>query len=100
MTRQTAAQLFRVSVVCVAAALLVAEPAWAQSLDPLENLADFVVGFLTGGFARSVAIIAVAAMGYLGWVGRLRWAIAGSVIVGIALVFGAAAIVDAIRGAV
>jgi len=67
---------------------------------PLENLADFVVEFLTGPFARSVAIIAVAILGYLGLTGRLRWGIAGSIIVGIALIFGAATLVDAITSSV
>ena len=77
------------------------EPAFAASeLEPMQNLAQFVVDFLTGGFARSVAIIAVAVVGYLGLTGRLRWAVAGSVIIGIALVFGAAVIVDAIEDAV
>ena len=82
------------------ASALLAEPALAQELAPLENLADFIVDFLTGAFARSVAIIAVAALGYLGLTGRLRWAIAGSIIAGIALIFGAVTIVDAISGSV
>ena len=72
----------------------------AQELAPLENVVDFLVNFLTGAFARSVAIIAVAVLGYLGLSGRLRWGIAGSVIAGIALIFGAATIVDAVSGAV
>jgi len=72
----------------------------AQELAPLENVVDFLVNFLTGAFARSVAIIAVAVMGYLGLTGRLRWGVAGAVIVGIALIFGAATIVDAISGSV
>lgn len=81
--------------------LLMTQSGWAQGqLEPLENLADFVVDFLTGAFARSVAIIAVAVLGYLGLTGRLRWAIAGSVIAGIALIFGAATIVDAISGSI
>ena len=80
--------------------LLLTEPALAQELAPLENVVDFFVNFLTGAFARSVAIIAVAVLGFLGLTGRLRWAIAGSVILGIALIFGAATIVDAISGSV
>ena len=80
--------------------LLLTEPALAQELAPLENVVDFFVDFLTGAFARSVAIIAVAVLGFLGLTGRLRWAIAGSVILGIALIFGAATIVDAISGSV
>ena len=81
-------------------AFVLAHPALAQELAPLENIADFIVNFLTGAFARSVAIIAVAVLGFLGLTGRLRWGIAGSVIGGIALIFGAATIVDAVSGAV
>ncbi len=80
--------------------LALSNPALAQELAPLENLADFIVDFLTGAFARSVAIIAVAVLGYLGLTGRLRWGVAGSVIAGIAIIFGAATIVDAISGSV
>ena len=81
-------------------AVFTIEPALARDLAPLENVVDFLVKFLTGAFARSVAIIAVAVLGYLGLSGRLRWAIAGSVSVGIALIFGATSIVDALSGAV
>lgn len=81
-------------------AYFVSTPVIAQELAPLENVVDFLVNFLTGAFARSVAIIAVAVMGYLGLTGRLRWGVAGAVIVGIALIFGAATIVDAISGSV
>ncbi len=80
--------------------LAISNPALAQELAPLENIADFIVDFLTGAFARSVAIIAVAVLGYLGLTGRLRWGVAGSVIAGIAIIFGAATIVDAISGSV
>ena len=102
MNRQQslAAVLAKPALLAFALTVLVVEPALAQGLEPLENLADFVVQFLTGAFARSVAIIAVAVLGYLGLTGRLRWSIAGSIIAGIALIFGAATIVDAVSGSV
>lgn len=90
----------RVIVLTVLATFFLVQPAHAQELAPLENVVDFLVNFLTGAFARSIAIIAVAVLGYLGLTGRLRWGIAGSVILGIALIFGAATIVDAISGSV
>ena len=92
--------LARVVALTFLAIIFTVEPAAAQELAPLENVVDFLVNFLTGAFARSVAIIAVAVLGYLGLTGRLRWGVAGSVIVGIALIFGAATIVDAVSGAV
>ena len=100
-TEQTPGFWARPALLAFAIAALAIEPAFAQGdLEPLENLADFVVGFLTGTFARSVAIIAVAVLGYMGLTGRLRWGIAGGIIAGIALIFGAATIVDAISGSV
>ena len=100
MIRKTQEPLARTALLAISAFLLFAEPAWAQELAPLENFADFIVNFLTGNFARSAAIVAVAILGYLGFTGRLRWAIALSVGLGIILIFGAASIVDAISGAV
>ena len=92
--------LSKVVLFDVLATLFFTQSASAQELAPLENVVDFLVNFLTGAFARSIAIIAVAVLGYLGLTGRLRWGIAGSVILGIALIFGAATIVDAISGSV
>jgi len=100
MRKRSLSALVQGSALSLLLTVLLVEPALAQSLEPLENLADFFVNFLTGNIARSAAIIAVAVLGYLGMSGRLRWAIAGSVVVGIALIFGAAAIVDAIQGSV
>ena len=76
-------------------------PALAQSSDlaPITNLSDFILDFLTGAFARSVAGIAVVALGLLAKVGRLKWQYAGSVIFGIALVFGGATIADQLANA-
>ena len=80
------------------AGLLLPAPAWAQSLAPVESVADLFVNFLTGTFARSVAIIGLAVCGLLAMAGRLPWGAALAVIGGIILVFGAATIVDEIRG--
>lgn len=100
MTIKKRGPLARAALLAFCTTLLFVEPASAQELAPLENIADFLVSFLTGAFARSVAIIAVAVLGYLGLTGRLRWGVAGSVIAGIAIIFGAATIVDAISGSV
>ena len=56
------------------------------------------VDFLTGGFARSMAIIGLAVCGFMAMMGRLPWGAALAVIGGIILVFGAAALVDEISG--
>ena len=58
-----------------------------------------LLNFLTGTFARTVAVIAVAALGFAALTGRLRWIWVGSIIGGIILIFGGAAIVDTFTAA-
>ena len=66
----------------------------------LTSFLQALEALLTGTWARIVAIIAVVFLGF-GWMtGRISWAIAGSIIGGIILVFGAAAIVDSINGSI
>lgn len=80
------------------------EAALAQNNGPIFGTADNIVtnilNFLTGGFARIVAIIAVVILGFMWMSGRLEMKKALSVIGGIVLVFAAAALVDGIAGAV
>ncbi|MBX2834975.1 MAG: TrbC/VirB2 family protein [Micavibrio sp.] len=89
---------FHGAVLC---ALVISSPALAQSADlaPITNLSDFILDFLTGPFARSIAGIAVVALGIMAKAGRLKWQYAGSVIFGIALVFGGATIADQLANA-
>jgi type IV secretion system protein VirB2 len=83
---------------------MIASPALAQTgggnFAPVDNALNFVVQALQGTIARSAAIIAVVALGYLAIVGRISWFLAVSVVLGIALIFGAASIVDAVKGSV
>ena len=54
-------------------AAILAEPALAQNLDPLENMLQVVVDGLTGPIGRLLAILAVVAAGYMMFTGRLNW---------------------------
>ena len=87
-----------VSLACACVVLLIPDRAWAQALDPVQGVADMFVDFLTGTFARSMAIIGLAVCGFMAMMGRLPWAAGIAVIGGIILVFGAAALVDEISG--
>lgn len=71
--------------------------AFAQDAAPIEGVLDWLVGVLQGAIARSIAIIAVCFLGFMAMTGRLAWPLAGSIIIGIAFVFGASTLVDAIR---
>ena len=86
-----------VMMMAVCFAATVPEIALAAPWDgPLQNLIDL----LTGTTARLVAILALIVLGLMAMTGRMSWAIAGSIIGGIVLVFGAAWIADNFIGAV
>jgi type IV secretion system protein VirB2 len=71
--------------------------AYAQSAAPIEGVLEWFVGVLQGSIARSFAIIAVCFLGFMAMTGRLAWMMAFSIIIGIALIFGAAQLVDSVR---
>ena len=81
------------------------EPAHAAAaggalFDSGTNFLQALETLLTGTWARIIAIIAVIMLGFAWMTGRISWAIAGSTIGGIILVFGSAAIVDGISGSI
>ena len=84
-----------IAVLCLA----LPEIAHAQDAAPVEGVLDWFVGVLQGNLARSVAIIAVCFLGFMFLTGRMMWNVAFSIIVGIAIIFGAATLVDAMRSA-
>lgn len=81
-------------------AMAVVVPDLAFAGTPWDNAADWVLGVLTGGLTRTIAIICVIACGIAAWAGKLSidWAV--KIVVGLVFVFGSATIVDAISGAV
>lgn len=86
----------------IAAALIVGAFMLAPSLAmaaPWDSAAASVLAIFTGGFTRTLAIIAVIALGIAAIAGKLSWDWAIKVIIGIVLIFGAAAIVDYIIAA-
>lgn len=82
--------------------LLTADSAFAGggNLAPVQSTLQTLVQTLTGPIATSLAILAVIALGFLAWTGRLTWNLAGSVIFGIVLVFGSTQIVNFFQTAV
>ena len=78
---------------------LVPELAYAQSAAPVEGILEWFVGVLQGSVARSLAIIAVCFLGFLFLTGRMAWQGAISIVIGIAIIFGAAELVDAMKTA-
>lgn len=72
---------------------LIPDYALAQ-LEPVENFADTIIGFMTGTFARVAGAIAVAMIGYRWFTGRLELGKALTIAGGIVLILGATSIVD------
>ena len=85
-----------VALLLLYAALYPPALAWAQELTPIATIAENISDFIVGPFARSVAIIGLAACGFLAFAGRMPWSVAIAVIAGIVLVFGATTIVNEI----
>lgn len=75
-------------------AVVLAQPALAQDLAPLQNMLQTVVDALTGPIGRLIAILAVVAAGYMMFTGRLNWPLFLAIFFGVVLVFSAATIID------
>lgn len=66
---------------------------------PIVNALSWLQGTLLGNVATAVAVMAVAAVGFMMLTGRLNWRFGATVIIGVFIVFGAASIVAGIQGA-
>jgi type IV secretion system protein VirB2 len=79
-------------------------PAFAQNADPAGSgpivaALSWLQGTLLGNVATAVAVMAVAAVGFMMLTGRLNWRFGATVIIGVFILFGAASIVAGIQAA-
>ena len=86
------------------AVLLLSAPAQAQyaapdpaGSGPISGAVNWLQGTLLGNVATAVAVIAVAAVGFMMLTGRINWKYGATVVVGLFILFGAASIVGGIR---
>ena len=86
--------------------IIVATPAYAQlaATDPagsgaIGNAAEWLQGTMLGNVATAIAVMAVAAVGFMMLTGRINWRYGATVVLGLFVVFGAASIVAGIRSA-
>jgi type IV secretion system protein VirB2 len=88
-----------------AAALLSShQAALAQAADPrgsgpIVAALHWLQGTLMGNVATAIAVMAVAAVGFMMLTGRLNWRVGATVIIGCFVLFGAGAIVSGIQSA-
>ncbi|WP_373487501.1 TrbC/VirB2 family protein [Blastomonas sp.] len=86
------------------ALIAMASPAHAQfaapdpaGSGPIVSAVGWLQGTLLGNVATAVAVIAVAAIGFLMLTGRINWKYGATVVLGLFILFGAASIVAGIR---
>ena len=73
---------------------VIASPALAQDLSPIQTMLETIEAALTGPIGIAVATLAVIGTGFMCMMGRLNWGWFASVIIGIVLIFSASTIVD------
>jgi type IV secretion system protein VirB2 len=78
------------------AAMAQADP---QGSSPIVNALLWMQGTLLGNVATAVAVMAVAAVGFMMLTGRMNWRFGATVIIGCFILFGAASIVAGIQAA-
>lgn len=72
---------------------VIASPAIAQDLSPIQTMLETVEAALTGPIGIAVSTLAVIGTGFMSMMGRLNWGWFASVVVGIVLIFSAGTIV-------
>lgn len=86
------------------AAFLTPGAALAQGADPqgsgpIVAALAWLQGTLLGNVATAVAVMAVAAIGFMMLTGRMNWRFGATVIIGVFILFGASTIVAGIQSA-
>ena len=81
------------------AALAQAVAANPQGSGPIVAALAWLQGTLLGNVATAVAVMAVAAVGFMMLTGRMNWRFGATVIIGTFVLFGAGAIVSGIQAA-
>ena len=76
-----------------------AQAADPQGSGPIVAALGWLQGTLLGNVATAVAVMAVAAVGFMMLTGRMNWRFGATVIIGCFVLFGAGAIVSGIQGA-
>lgn len=96
--------LLRIPARIAAALALLCAPgaAFAQNApqggDPITNALSWMQGLLLGPIATSIAVMAVAGVGFMMLTGRMNWRYGATVIIGVFIIFGAPRLVAIISG--
>jgi len=96
--------LLRLRLFALATVLVLPVTAQAQTTDPqgsgpIVAALGWLQGTLLGNVATAVAVMAVAAIGFMMLTGRMNWRFGATVIIGVFILFGASTIVAGIQAA-
>jgi len=92
-------KLAKLGITVAATTMMLSEAALAQSANPVLGAASWVKDLLMGPLATTVAVIAVAMVGFMMLTGRMNWKHGAVVILGLFILFGAPHIVASIQAA-
>lgn len=84
-------------------ALLLPSAAFAQTVntssnDPITSALLWMQSILLGPIATTLAVMAVAGVGFMMLTGRMNWRYGATVIIGVFIIFGAPRLVATIQG--
>ena len=85
-------------ILVAALGLLAPDAAHAAGTDGITSMAQNILDWLQGSFAKTVATIAVIIVGFMFFTGRASMQLFVTVVIGIFIVFSAGWIVDQITG--
>jgi type IV secretion system protein VirB2 len=86
----------RIAGMAAAMTLLFASPSAAQDFGGITTFLQNIVTLITGPIGIAISALAVMAVGFSFMTGRMDWTFAVSIVLGIAIVFGAATFVAGI----
>jgi type IV secretory pathway VirB2 component (pilin) len=89
-------RLFALAMLALPSAAFAQDPAGSG---PINSAFGWMQQTMLGTVATTVAVMAVAAVGFMMLTGRVNWRFGATVIVGVFIIFGAASIVGGIQGA-
>jgi len=96
--RHASAQLIAAVMLLATSSAALAQQQVQQSDDPITSALVWMQGILLGPIATSLAVMAVAGVGFMMLTGRMNWRYGGTVIIGVFIIFGAPRLVASIGG--
>jgi type IV secretion system protein VirB2 len=86
------------AVLALSPSAVMAQAVDPQGSGPIVAALGWLQGTLLGNVATAVAVMAVAAVGFMMLTGRMNWRFGATVVIGIFILFGAGTIVAGIQG--